>query len=185
MIFGLFSRRRNNRRILDRQYEALTSTARQPAFYLRGDVPDTPMGRLEMLSLVMILFFRRTRFSGTSGQELAQEVIDAFFQDIDHSIRELGVGDPGVPKRMKKLAARYFGRLESYAAALDARDVEALSAALQRNIHPETENPPSMDALAGWAMDAEKALADIPEDRVAEGLVIFPDADLPVKGEFR
>ena len=139
------------------------------------------MGRLEMLSLVMILFFRRTRFSGTSGQELAQEVIDAFFQDIDHSIRELGVGDPGVPKRMKKLAARYFGRLESYSAALDAHDGEALSAALQRNIHPEVENPPSMDALAAWAMETEKTLADIPKERVAEGLVTFPDADLPAR----
>lgn len=177
MIFGLFSRRNNNRQILDRQYETLTAAARQPFFYSHLGVPDTVMGRLEMISLVMILFFRRTRFSGTSGQELAQEIVDAFFQDIDHSIRELGVGDPSVPKRMKKLAGRYYGRLESYAAALDAGDEEALSAALARNIHPEVDNPPSMAALAAWAMFAERHLAAVPEDDVATGRVSLPPAD--------
>lgn len=177
MIFGLFSRRKNNRRILDRQYEALTEAARQPLFYERFGVPDTVMGRLEMISLVMILFFRRTRFSGTSGQELAQEVIDAFFQDLDHSIRELGVGDPSVPKRMKKLAGRFYGRLETYAAALDAGDEAALAEALRRNIHPEVDNAPSMNALAGWAMRAERRLASVPEEAVAEGRVTLPPAD--------
>lgn len=176
MIFGLFSRRNNNGKILERQYEALTAAARQPHFYSDMGVPDTVMGRLEMISLVMILFFRRTRFSGASGQELAQEIIDAFFQDIDHSIRELGVGDPSVPKRMKKLAARYYGRLEAYAAALDAEDAAALAAALRRNIHPEVDNAPSMTELAGWAMLAERHLAAVSEDDVAAGRVTLPEA---------
>ncbi|PZU22441.1 MAG: ubiquinol-cytochrome C chaperone [Shinella sp.] len=176
MIFGLFSKRNNNGKILERQYEALTTAARQPRFYSAMGVPDTVMGRLEMISLVMILFFRRTRFSGASGQELAQEIIDAFFQDIDHSIRELGVGDPSVPKRMKKLAGRYYGRLEAYASALDAGDREALAAALRRNIHPEVDNAPSMTALADWAMLAERHLATVSEDDVAAGRVTLPEA---------
>lgn len=181
MIFGLFSRRRHNRQILDRQYETLTEAARQPLFYEQFGVPDTVMGRLEMISLVMILFFRRTRFSATSGQELAQEVIDAFFQDLDHSIRELGVGDPSVPKRMKKLAGRFYGRLEAYAAALDAGDEAQLAEALRRNIHPEVDNAPSMAALAGWAMRAEKHLATVPEEAVAEGRVTLPPAEDAVR----
>ena len=62
------------------------------------------MGRFEMLSATLILYFRRTRSSGRAGQEIAQEIIDAFFEDVDHSIRELGVGDVSVPKKMKKFA---------------------------------------------------------------------------------
>ena len=118
MIFGLFRKKRQNQPIVDRQYASLTSAARDPFFYTDLGVPDTVMGRFEMLSIVMILFFRRTARSKTSGQELAQEIIDAFFQDLDHSIRELGIGDQGVPNRMKKLAGMFYGRLESYAAAL-------------------------------------------------------------------
>eukprot|EP01035_Chromulina_nebulosa_P062182 gene62182-85033_t len=109
----------NNQKIVERQWAILTSCARTPAFYADMDVPDTVMGRFEMLTIVLVLFFRRTAKSPRSGQELAQEIIDAFFEDVDHSIRELGVGDTSVPKRMKKLASMFYGRLESYAAALD------------------------------------------------------------------
>ena len=137
MIFGLFKKKNNNRAIVDRQYATLTAAARTPAFYLDLGVPDTVMGRFEMLSVIMILYFRRTKSSDVSGQEIAQEIVDAFFQDLDHSIRELGIGDQGVPKRMKKFAGMFYGRLESYAAALDASDRVALAAALRRNIYPQ------------------------------------------------
>ena len=61
------------------------------------------------------------------------KIVDAFFQDLDHSMRELGIGDQGVPKRMKKFAGMFYGRLESYAAAIDGADADALAAALRRN----------------------------------------------------
>jgi cytochrome b pre-mRNA-processing protein 3 len=175
MIFGLFKKRNNNRAIVDRQYAALTAAARQPLFYAGLDVPDTVMGRFEMLSAVMILYFRRTKTSATSGQEIAQEIVDAFFQDIDHSIRELGIGDQGVPKRMKKLAGMFYGRLESYAAALDAADRVALAAALRRNIYPQADaQTPAMDGVATWMIEASSVLAAQSEDVVATGGVSFP-----------
>lgn len=174
MIFSLFRNKKTNRAILERQYAALTATARIPYFYSDLGVPDTVMGRFEMLSVVLILFFRRTASAMTSGQELAQAVVDAFFEDVDHSIRELGVGDTGVPKRMKKFAGMFYGRLESYAAALEARDVEALSSALKRNIHPGREDAPAMTGLAEWMIGAEKNLAAVSEDMIATGSVVLP-----------
>lgn len=175
MIFGFFRQKRHNRIIVDRQYAALTGVAREPVFYLDLDVPDTVMGRFELLSLVMILFFRRTRSADTSGQELAQEIVDNFFQDIDHSIRELGIGDQGVPKRMKKLAGMFYGRLESYAAALDQNNVGELAQALRRNIYPETTDAaPDMMALARWTMDTDVALAAVAGDVLATGSLQIP-----------
>nr|CAD6418898.1 ubiquinol-cytochrome c chaperone [Rhizobium sp. Q54] len=174
MIFGLFRKKKQNQPIVDRQYASLTSAARDPFFYTDLGVPDTVMGRFEMLSIAMILFFRRTAKSGVSGQELAQEIVDAFFQDIDHSIRELGIGDQGVPKRMKKLAGMFYGRLESYAAALDAGDREALALALARNIRPEAADTPSMDGLAAWMIRAEELLAEVTEDEIARGAALLP-----------
>jgi cytochrome b pre-mRNA-processing protein 3 len=170
MIFGLFGKKNNNQAIVDRQYQALTSAARMPDFYERLNVPDTVMGRFEMLSVVMILFFRRTRASETSGQEIAQEIVDAFFEDIDYSIRELGVGDNSVPKRMKKLAGMFYGRLDSYARALESGDIDALEAALRRNIHPENADQAlSMRQLADYMVRAENALNTVPESVLAQG----------------
>ena len=146
-----------------------------PELYERLDVPDTVMGRFEMLSIAMILFFRRTRTSGTSGQEIAQEIVAAFFEDIDYSIRELGIGDNSVPKRMKKLAGMFYGRLESYAAAMDGNDRSALAAALRRNIYPKAgEGAPSMIALADWMMTAEAHLSGIAETEIATGSATLP-----------
>ena len=174
MLFGLFKKKNQNQSIIDRQYAALTSAARIPFFYSDLDVPDTVMGRFEMLSIVMILFFRRTAQSGSSGQELAQEIVDAFFQDIDHSIRELGIGDQSVPKRMKKLAGMFYGRLESYASALEARDAAALAQALQRNVYPQKGDAPDMHGLADWMLTAEAALAYISEEEISRGQAILP-----------
>jgi cytochrome b pre-mRNA-processing protein 3 len=174
MIFGLFRKKNQNQPIVDRQYASLTSAARVPFFFSDLGVPDTVMGRFEMLSIVMILFFRRTAKSEVSGMELAQEIIDCFFQDIDHSIRELGIGDQGVPKRMKKLAGMFYGRLESYAAALDAKDVDDLAVALSRNIHPKVETAQPMRGLAEWMLSAEAELSTISEDEIARGAIVLP-----------
>ncbi|HEV7308725.1 ubiquinol-cytochrome C chaperone family protein [Ensifer sp.] len=177
MIFGLFKRKSGNTAIVERQYALLTSAARQPYLYTDLDVPDTVMGRFEMLAATLILYFRRTRASARPGQEIAQEIIDAFFEDVDHSIRELGVGDAGVPKKMKKLAGMYYGRLESYAAALEAKDTTALAAALKRNFHPDAgDSAPSMAALATYMLAAEAELADVAEEAIETGQLHIPPA---------
>ncbi|WP_454848960.1 ubiquinol-cytochrome C chaperone family protein [Rhizobium binxianense] len=174
MIFGLFRKKNNNQAIVDRQYQVLTAAARMPELYERLNVPDTVMGRFEMLSIAMILFFRRTRASAVSGQEIAQEIVDAFFQDIDYSIRELGIGDNSVPKRMKKLAGMFYGRLEAYSKAMDAGDAAALAAALRRNIYPQAAEPIDMSGLAQWMMAAETHLSALSEEAIATGSATLP-----------
>jgi cytochrome b pre-mRNA-processing protein 3 len=60
MIFGLFRKNKVNHALMVRQYDALTRAARNPAFFESMNVPDTVMGRFEMLSITLILYFRRT-----------------------------------------------------------------------------------------------------------------------------
>jgi cytochrome b pre-mRNA-processing protein 3 len=170
MILGLFRKNKLNHALMVRQYDALTRAARNPVFFESMNVPDTVMGRFEMLSIVLILYFRRTASSGEQVKAIAQEVVEAFFEDLDHSMRELGIGDNGVPKRMKKLAGMFYGRLDSYARALEAGDIEALEAALRRNIHPEnTDEALSMRLLADYMVRAENALKTVPETALATG----------------
>jgi len=175
MIFGLFGKKNNNTAIVERQYGLLTAAARRPVLYAELGVPDTVMGRFEMLSSVLILYFRRTRASGRTGQEIAQEIVDAFFEDVDHSIRELGVGDVAIPKRMKKLAGMFYGRLETYSAALESRDAVALTEALRRNLHPEPAvSEVSMQELATYLLQAEAVLAACDETLVEAGMLDLP-----------
>jgi cytochrome b pre-mRNA-processing protein 3 len=175
MIFGLFRKNKVNHALMVRQYDALTRAARDPVFFESMNVPDTVMGRFEMLSIALILYFRRTSTAGEPVKAIAQELVEAFFEDLDHSMRELGIGDNGVPKRMKKLAGMFYGRLDSYARALESDDRDALEAALRRNIHPENADEAlSMRLLADYMMGAENALKTVPESVLANG-----DARLP------
>ena len=75
---------------------------------------------------------------------------------------------------MKKLAGMFYGRLESYATAMDGNDRAALAAALRRNIYPKTDEGASMAALADWMMDAEAHLAAVTEADIATGSATLP-----------
>lgn len=174
MIRRLFSRtRRANRLLANRLYEQIVATARQPVFYAELGVPDTPLGRFEMLSVHMILFLRRVRGEKELAA-IAQQVTDEFFLDVDHALRELGIGDMGLPKRMKKLARMFYGRAASYGDALDSADDSALREALARNIMPDSAAWKGQNRLCSYVRDSASHLASIPHDEIARGNVGFP-----------
>jgi cytochrome b pre-mRNA-processing protein 3 len=175
MLSRLFGRWRNsNQDVVDRLYERIVAAARQPVFYSQWNVPDTPLGRFEMLSLHMFLFLHRCRRDEAVLRDLAQELTDDFFTDVDHSLRELGIGDMGVPKRMKKLAKMFYGRAHAYGEAIDADDVAALSQALSRNVRPETSEWPQATLLATYVLEASSALASRPAEEISAGMLEFP-----------
>ncbi len=180
MIFdSLFGRARAaNRRIADDLYGAIVAAARQEVFYSHWQVPDSPLGRFEMLSLHMFLFQHRMRNIPGAPRDLSQLLIDDFFLDVDHSLRELGIGDLGVPKRIKKLAKMFYGRTASYSAALEAGDRAALAAALARNVRPGVETWPEVAALADYVVEADAWLAAAPLEDILAGRLDFPRAQL-------
>jgi cytochrome b pre-mRNA-processing protein 3 len=179
MFQSLFSRTRAaNRRIADDLYGEIVAAARQESLYSRWDVPDSPLGRFEMLSLHMVLFQQRMRDRGDAARGLSQTLIDEFFRDVEHSLRELGIGDIGVPKRMKKLASMYYGRAASYVAAIGAGDEQALAAALSRNVRPTDGDWPQASALARYVIAASAALESQPLDDILAGRITFPDASV-------
>ncbi|ODT16673.1 MAG: ubiquinol-cytochrome C chaperone [Mesorhizobium sp. SCN 65-12] len=177
MFQRLFGRHRQaNRAITEAIYGEIVAAARQRVFYSDWNVPDTPLGRFEMLSLHMLLFQHRMRAGQEAARALAQVLIDEFFLDIDHSLRELGIGDVGVPKRMKKLAKMFYGRTAAYSDSLDRDDEAALAAALARNIRPDLADWPHAGRLAAYAMGARRHLAAQPSAAIEAGKLSFPAA---------
>lgn len=154
-LFGLLRRRPHERTGFE-LYGAAVAAARDPEPYAALGVPDTTAGRFELISLHVALLIRRLRrFADKPGQDLAQAVFDAMFSDMDVTLREMGVGDLGVGKRVKFLWESFHGRAHAYAAALDAGDMAALEEALLRNVwagHPAPEGAAAALAARALAM---------------------------------
>lgn len=114
-------------------YFAVLAQSRLPAFYGSFAVPDTVPGRFDMVVLHAALVFRRLRLIGAEAQRLSDEMFDAMTADLDRSMREVGIGDQGVSKRMKLMAGSFYGRAQAYEQALSG--AESLEEALRRNLY--------------------------------------------------
>src|SRR5204863_6075078 len=115
-------------------YGAIVAQARFPSFYIDFGVPDSIEGRFELLVLHCTILLHRCRQGDAALQAAGQGAFDLFCEDMDRSLRALGVGDLGVPKRMKRVGQAFYGRSGAYDAALTAGDREALTAAIGRNV---------------------------------------------------
>lgn len=169
--------RSENRRITAALYGEIVAAARQPVFYAEWGVSDTPLGRYEMLTLHMFLLLHRLRGGGEGARDVSQDLTDEFFRDVEHSLRELGVGDQGVPRRMKKLARMFYGRAAAYGAAIDAGDRVALADAFGRNVWSNGEGSPAhAGALAAYAAQAWEEISAQPAAALLAGRLSFPAA---------
>jgi cytochrome b pre-mRNA-processing protein 3 len=169
MVLGLFKRPRPDERPAT-LYRLAVAAARQPALYEHFGVPDTIEGRIEMVMLHVGLVM--SRLSADTNRELQRALSEAFFADMDASLREIGISDVAVPKKMKAIASAFYGRLKAYEAA---RGEAELVEALQRNVHAGTERP-EVAALARYVRAFAAALAQSDADRLAAGTVPLPDA---------
>ncbi len=139
-------------------YAAIVAQSRQPRFYTDWGAPDTVTGRFDMISLHLALLFRRLRSERPDVRRFSQAVFDLFFKDMDRSLREMGVGDLGVPKRVQKMGGLFYGMLANLNEALDKADLGAVEAVLTRNVHGG-EHHPGVAAFALY-VEAEAARLD-------------------------
>jgi cytochrome b pre-mRNA-processing protein 3 len=120
-------------------YGAIVAQSRQPIFYADWGVPDTLTGRFDMISLHMALVLRRLQQDGATSREFAQGLFDLFFKDMDRSLREMGVGDISVPKRIEKMGGLFYGLVDGLGHALEAPNPGALDAFVMRDLLPDGE----------------------------------------------
>ncbi len=162
-------------------YETVVHQSRQPAFYTFCGVPDTVDGRFDMITLHIFLILHRLKNSAERSKEprtreLAQAVFDTMFTDMDQNLREMGVGDLGVSRRIKDMVSAFYGRVTAYDKALASQDngFTAVAAAIGRNIFPESpeevENPAR---IAAYLRRETDRLAALPLEALAAGEVAF------------
>jgi cytochrome b pre-mRNA-processing protein 3 len=155
-------------------YGAAVAAARDPSLYLRFGVPDTLDGRFDVVALYVSLLVRRLLAAPEPGPALAQAVFDAMFSDMDVTLREMGVGDLSVGRRVRAMWEGFHGRAKAYEAALAAHDYDALKAALLRNIWRGTEPAVGcVETLASLCVAQDRELAAQSLGRLAAGDVRF------------
>lgn len=170
----LFKKRDSGRAMtIKRLYGAIVAQAREPIFYREMGVPDTVEGRFDFLVLHMHLVNERLVATGEAGIALGQELLDHFFEDMDASLREIGIGDLKVPKEMRTLAQAYLGRSALYGQAIAKGDNAALGAAIARNIHGK-EDAASAAPLASYAIETAHALNKRSLEQFLAGELEFP-----------
>jgi cytochrome b pre-mRNA-processing protein 3 len=156
-------------------YAAAARQSRQPEFYRDIGVPDSGEGRFELYCLHVSLIVIRLKGQGAVAAETSQHLFDTFLQALDDALREMGVGDLSVGKKMRKLGAAFYGRGRAYEEALEkAPDPEELETLLARTVLGET-SAAGAPALADYVLRAFEALRGQPLDALLEGRAQWPE----------
>lgn len=158
-----------------RCYEAIVAAARHPVPYADWGVGDTLDGRFDMITLHTFLVLDRLKGATPAFR---QALVDELFSDMDRSLREMGVGDLTVGKKVRKMAEVFYGRIAAYDAALAGEGDDALVAALARNVFPEAPKGAESEGarrLAAYVREQRQHLAGQPADAIARGHVSFKE----------
>jgi cytochrome b pre-mRNA-processing protein 3 len=148
--------------------------ARLPAFYAECGIEDTAEGHYEMIVLHLVLVLERLGREGEAGASLARQLVEAFVRDMDDSMREMGVGDMGVGKRVKRAAAGVYERGTAYAPALRGEEGPELTGALEARLPGLAGHGPAGAAVTRYVRAAGRHLSAIPGVELLGGRVTFP-----------
>jgi cytochrome b pre-mRNA-processing protein 3 len=159
-----------------RLYGEAVRQARSPGFYTDLGVEDRIDARFELYTVHVVLLLRRLRESGPAAADTSQALFDVFVGALDHSLREMGVGDLSVAKKMRKLGEAVYGRARAYDEALAAdADPEALKRLIGRTVFADEAAAERAGPLADYVLRAEAALRDQPLETVLEGRPAWPE----------
>jgi len=158
-------------------YGAIVAQARSPTFYNEFGVADTVEGRFDLIVLHLVLVLRRLSGAGQRGADFGQRLFDAFCRDLDGNLREMGVGDLAIPKRMRRFGEAFYGRQAAYVAALAADDPQDFEKALARNILQAEGIDDRAAHVACYARAAARQLDAQNDADLFGGIADFPDPE--------
>lgn len=170
----LFSRDDAAQTDAERIYRALMGAARQPAFYGPMRAEDNYDGRIDVLTLHLSTVLHALNSHGEQGKRLSQAVYEAMRQDFDIALREEGMSDTGVMKRIKPMIRLFYTRIKAYTDAFEADNSEpAMAQALETGMLKEGREGFAPD-LAAYAV----ALRGAFENKTL-GEIALMSVDLP------
>jgi cytochrome b pre-mRNA-processing protein 3 len=166
MIFNLFRKPAFPPDAVDEAYRSIVAQSRQAVFYAQWGVPDTVTGRFDMVSLHLALLLHRLK-GEDEARPFAQAIVELFFRDMDRSVRELGVSDLGVPKKVRKMGEVFYGLVGALDPGLDTASTSQLEEALIRNVYGGSNDGAAK--LAAYLVEQSRKLAARPVAELTAG----------------
>lgn len=179
MISAWIQKRKARKAAAAGLYQSIVTQSRNPVFFTQMGVSDTMDGRFDVLTLHAALVLTRLRALGADGAKLSQAVFDQLLLSLEEALREVGIGDVGVPKHMRKMVKAFNGRVHAYGSALAQGD-GALAVALARNVYRAGDSgaaPHEAEALAAYAAAMHAALGRQGLEEFGQGRIAFPCAE--------
>ncbi|HEY4636013.1 MAG TPA: ubiquinol-cytochrome C chaperone family protein [Rhodospirillales bacterium] len=171
-LWSFLAERARLRQSATELYGSIVAQARDPAPYRDLGVPDTAEARLEMLLLHLALVLLRLRLDGAAADRIARTLAETFVSDMDACMREMGIGDLTVPRKVKKAVAALYDRMHDYGEALADPD-EALSRLVAAHVFGDPAAP-GAKPLAAFARAMSGGLARQPFAELLAGRIEFP-----------
>ncbi|MBX9616546.1 MAG: ubiquinol-cytochrome C chaperone [Caulobacteraceae bacterium] len=150
-------------------YAQAVEQARRPDFYTTLGVSDEIDARFELYTLHVLLLILRLKdepgAAAVRGAEAGQDLFDVYVSALDNALRELGVHDVTIAKKMRKLGEALYGRMTAYEGPIRSGDAGPLSTGLARNVY-ESDDPGRAAALTAYALSARAGLETQPLETV-------------------
>jgi len=168
-------------------FAEIVSQSRNPVFYRDYLVEDTVDGRFDLISLHLALVLARLKKQDDDEKLnlVGRYLQEVMFENMDMSLREMGVGDMGVGKKVKVMAEAFYGRKVAYQQALDDQEQgsEALSGAVLRNIYRE-KHPDGvlLEGLTDYIIKQYAHLETISPTDIMSGKISFLEPTVPTEG---
>jgi cytochrome b pre-mRNA-processing protein 3 len=137
MIRALFARLTGGPKRGEALYRLAVEQARDPRWFVEGEIPDTVNGRFAVLATVIALTTVRLEREGEVGQEATVALTESLVESLDVELREMGLGDPTLGKQVRKLVGAVSGRVERWSALVEGD--QPWSDEVRRNLYLEEE----------------------------------------------
>lgn len=165
-MFNWLKRKSPNERQAQAIYHDIMARMRTPKLYEEYGVEDSFDGRFNIMSLHLAL-----RMMTTADEKLRQAMFDVFFGHMETSLREIGIGDMGMPKHMKKMMTAFKGRTAAYAQALEQEKAteqkKQMKEAIKRNVygkHADEVSAKQVNALLAYTLEAYNEYKTKPQE---------------------
>ena len=166
-------------------YKHIVKQSRTKEFYLNFRIPDTIDGRFELIVLHFFLLERTLDKEIKKDQLIYKELLEIMYKDFDMSLREIGVGDLSVGKKIYQMTEAFSGRLFAYRKFNNKKNYGSIGKAIKRNIYGTINNVDAkyIEIIKSYITDSMEHIDKSSIYKVSENSSIFIDLNRYIRNK--